>query len=251
MEKIKRVILLLLSLTPGVGFAAVSDWKRMASAFGVFLLAGTMHSAIASNGASFFPVGIATVSAIWALILWISIPVLLRSHATASVWKALIATVLFVVLSKSARQFLFVGVPYRMQSTSMTPLIEKDEHFFASKLGREYVNGNQLVLEVNGAIIVGILCGKAGESVEIRNGTAFIDGKTSDCLNGVSRDASGDMSAGGVPIDHVFVLNNGMLDSSRVGPVKLSAIKGRVLYKIRDVPGGEFFDSIMGWLEPL
>jgi signal peptidase I len=138
-----------------------------------------------------------------------------------------------------------------MQSTSMTPLIEKGEHFFASKLGREYVNGNQLVIEVNGAIIVGILCGKAGETVEIRSGTAFIDGKASDCLNGISRDVSGDISAGGVPSDHVFVLNNGMLDSSRVGPVKVAAIKGRVLYKIRDVPGGEFFDSIMGWLEPL
>lgn len=250
MGKLKKVFLVLLSLNPGIGFAAIGDWKRAISAIGIFLAAGWANSVIASNGANFFPAGIAAVSTIWGLIVFISIPAMLRSQANASVWKALLATVVFVVLAKSARVFLFAGTPYRMQSTSMSPLIEKGEHFFVSKLGPSYETGERLLLEVNGALIVGILCGKAGESVEIRNGTAFVNGMESSCLKGIARDSSGDMPAGGIPADHVFVLNSGMLDSSRVGPVKLEAIKGRAIYNIRDVPGGAIFDSIMGWLDP-
>lgn len=251
MSKLKKAFLILLSLNPGVGFAAVGDWKRTASAIGVFLLAGMIHSAIASNGSLFFPVGIAAVSAVWAIILWTSLKALLRPQAQASIWRALIATILFIVLAKSARQYVFVGVPYRMQSTSMTPLIEQGEHFFVSKLGPEYENGEKILLQVNGALIVGVLCAKAGQRVEVRNGAAFLDGKESDCLKGIVRDVSGDMSAGEIPADHIFVLNNGMLDSSRVGPVKLASVKGRVLYKIRDVPGGTILNEVMGWLDPI
>lgn len=251
MGKMKQVVLLLLALNPGVGFAAVGDWKRAASAVGVFLIAGLIHSVIASNGSIYFPIGIAAVFAVWAIILSTSIPILLQRISAASVWKAVAATILFFILAKSAREFLFVGAPFRMQSASMVPVIEKGEHFFVSKLGPGYVNGEQVLLEVNGALIVGALCGTAGQRVEIRNGVPFLDGKEADCLKGIIRDTSGDMSAGEIPQDHVFVLNNGMLDSSRVGPVRLATLRGRVIYKIREVPGGTVFDTIMGWLDPI
>lgn len=251
MVKLKLFALILLSLNPGAGFASVGDWKRAVWAIGIFVTAGFAHSALASTGPVLFVAGITAMLVIWLAIAWKSIRTVILNSKTAVLWKAVLATVIFVSFSKAGREYFFIGVPYRMQSASMTPVIDKEEHIFVSKLGREYENGDRLLVSVNEMLIVGVLCGKAGQRVEIRNGQVYLDGTESNCIDGIIRDPAGDLSSGGIPDEHVFILNNGILDSSRVGPLKRESIKGKVVFKIRDVPGGRIINTVMGWLAPL
>ncbi len=126
-----------------------------------------------------------------------------------------------------------------VRGDSMEPTLRDGDRLLLTKSYREPAGRDIVVLEVIGESgepedLVKRVVALAGETVEVRKGIALINGVVEPADSVQTSDDDGTYSDPAVvPEGHVYVLGDNRpvsLDSRYLGPIRLQAVRGRVVY---------------------
>ncbi|MGI6161963.1 MAG: signal peptidase I [Christensenellales bacterium] len=159
----------------------------------------------------------------------------IRNNREDSVFDWIKALVLAIAIAVSIRMFVLEF--QKVDGPSMLPTLETGETIFINKLAyiiNEPKRGEVIICHFPNSddTYVKRIIGLPGETVEIKSGTVYIDGKADEDIFGNDKKVV-DSPPIKVPDDCVFVMGdnrNYSLDSSspQVGPIQLENVMGRV-----------------------
>jgi hypothetical protein len=242
----KKILSLFLAFTPGVGPAMLGKNKLALLSVIVFWLAGWSYRAAGILGPEAFFVTLGIFLSILASLITFSIHDILRHNHAPNNSKGLGAWVLVVTLTMVGVRFLSPGNIFDMGSNeSMGPIIKPNEFFYVTNLKPSLNFGDIVTYESSSGVVVGIVCGLPGNKVETRGYQVMRDDRPTDCGHG---DFVRQMEIGFgpyyVPNDTFFLLKPNGMDSSITGrAIPISAIKGKMVFKLSEVPFANTLDG--------
>ena len=146
--------------------------------------------------------------------------------------KELLPYIIIIVVVILIRAFIIT--PVRVQGSSMKSTLNNGDILLLYKLGK--YNRNDIVVlkeEANNEIIIKRIIGMPGETLEIVDGSIYIDGKVIEDKHAYGK--TGDYDKITLKDDEYFLLGDNRVvskDSRVFGPVKKSKIRGKIIVRL-------------------
>lgn len=243
----KKILSVLLAFTPGVGPAMLGKYRLGLFSVIMFWFAGWSYRAVGILGPVVFFVTLGIFLSVWASLISFSIRDILRSDQSPKVTKGLLAWVIVVSLTSVGVRFLSSGNIFDMGSNdSMGAIIKPNEFFYVTHLSPSLNFGDVVTYQSGSGVVVGIVCGLPGNKLETRGYQVMLNEKSTDCGHqDFVREMEIEFGPYDVPNETLVLLKPKGLDSSVTGSaIPLSAIKGRMVFKLSEVP---FANTLTGF----